>query len=118
MLTSHVDSIKVFQKSVFDLQPCERIALFEVVIQQLLSYHKFRSTSDERIISLLDVRKELKNLRNFDAVQVLLCFFHCSNVVFCLGTFRNFFRSSILTISCYEFYLRASLYTFMKEILK
>uniref|UniRef100_A0AAF5RW45 Bromodomain containing protein n=1 Tax=Wuchereria bancrofti TaxID=6293 RepID=A0AAF5RW45_WUCBA len=57
------------KKSVFDLQPYERIALFKVVIQQLLSYHKFRSTSDERIISLLDVRKELKNLRNFDAAQ-------------------------------------------------
>ncbi|KAL3994071.1 ATP-utilizing chromatin assembly and remodelling N-terminal family protein [Acanthocheilonema viteae] len=57
------------KKSVFDLQPYERMALFKVVIQQLLSYHKFRSTSDERIISLLDVRKELKNLRNFDAAQ-------------------------------------------------
>ncbi|OZC11716.1 Bromodomain protein [Onchocerca flexuosa] len=57
------------KKSVFDLQPYERIALFKVVIQQLLSYHKFRSTSDERIISLIDVRKELKNLRNFDAAQ-------------------------------------------------
>ncbi|MCP9261431.1 Bromodomain adjacent to zinc finger domain protein 1A [Dirofilaria immitis] len=57
------------KKSVFDLQPYERIALFKVVIQQLLSYHKFRSISDERIISLIDVRKELKNLRNFDAAQ-------------------------------------------------
>ncbi|VDK76079.1 unnamed protein product [Litomosoides sigmodontis] len=57
------------KKSVFDLQPYERMALFKVVIQQLLSYHKFRSISDERIISLLDLRKELKNLRSFDAAQ-------------------------------------------------
>lgn len=57
------------QQTIFDLQPYERLALLKVVIQQLLSYQKFRSTADERIASLVEVRKELKNLRNFDAVQ-------------------------------------------------
>ncbi|VDN05609.1 unnamed protein product [Thelazia callipaeda] len=57
------------KKSVFDLQPHERLALLKMLMHQLLSYHKFRSLCDERISSLLDARKELKNLRSFDLVQ-------------------------------------------------
>uniref|UniRef100_A0A183F188 WHIM1 domain-containing protein n=1 Tax=Gongylonema pulchrum TaxID=637853 RepID=A0A183F188_9BILA len=51
------------------LQPYERLAILKVIIQQLLTYEKFRSTVDERITSLIEMRKELKNLRTFDATQ-------------------------------------------------
>lgn len=55
----------------FDISPLERLALLKVLIQQLLSYHKFRAVIEDRITSLIDMKKELNKLRNFEMNQVI-----------------------------------------------
>lgn len=57
------------EQSIFELEPSDRIALFKVLIQQLNSYNKFRSISEERINTLQELRRELRNLRILDAAQ-------------------------------------------------
>ncbi|CAI4232066.1 unnamed protein product [Auanema sp. JU1783] len=55
--------------SVFDLNPKERLDLMQMVISQLLTYHKFRTLQDERISQLYDTKREWKKLRTWDQTQ-------------------------------------------------
>ena len=64
----------ILQGTIFDLEPDERIALLNVLIQQLNSYHKFRALSENRIAAVAELRRELKSLRIWDAAQVFFFF--------------------------------------------
>uniref|UniRef100_A0A915BX97 WAC domain-containing protein n=1 Tax=Parascaris univalens TaxID=6257 RepID=A0A915BX97_PARUN len=67
---SNPDAMKTLEKkTVFDLKPSERLAIFKVLIQQLSTYNKFRALTDERIMALFDLKRELKALRNWDMNQ-------------------------------------------------
>lgn len=59
-----------FEDSIFKLDSKQRLRILNVFVQQLMSYHKFRAFSEDKISILTDLRKELKNLRNFDINQV------------------------------------------------
>uniref|UniRef100_A0A0N5AJC7 Bromodomain adjacent to zinc finger domain protein 1A n=1 Tax=Syphacia muris TaxID=451379 RepID=A0A0N5AJC7_9BILA len=67
---SHPETMqKLAQASVFDLSPEERLGILNTLVQQLLSYHKFRSLADERIAAVAEMRRDLRALRVWDAAQ-------------------------------------------------
>lgn len=55
--------------SVFELEPIERLELLKVLTQQLISYSTFRETMDQRSNKLFETRKEIRQLKTWDAAQ-------------------------------------------------
>lgn len=51
------------------MEPKYRLSIIQVLIQQLLSYQKFRETIDERINSMSELRRELRILKEWDRQQ-------------------------------------------------
>uniref|UniRef100_A0A914X6T8 Uncharacterized protein n=1 Tax=Plectus sambesii TaxID=2011161 RepID=A0A914X6T8_9BILA len=57
------------KETIFDFSPTERLLLLKMLCDQLLGYYGFRQSQDEKTSKLVDLKKDLKNLRAWDQQQ-------------------------------------------------
>ncbi|CAI5442653.1 unnamed protein product [Caenorhabditis angaria] len=60
---------KLRSKTVFDLEPNERLEIMKALILQLLTYSKYRNYIDEQHNQIYEYRKEQKKLKLWDQTQ-------------------------------------------------
>ncbi|KAI1711925.1 bromodomain-containing protein [Ditylenchus destructor] len=60
---------KLKKKSVFQLSASERLAILTALVQQLLSYKKYREHMDDHIAHIWELRKDLRQLHQWDEQQ-------------------------------------------------